>query len=55
MDWVVVVHEIAPPLFGALAAYLAIREDIAVLKTRQSVHEKEIESLRDWKETVQSK
>jgi hypothetical protein len=46
-DYLEIIKTIAPPLFGALAAYLAIREDLAVLKRVQAMQESEIGRLRD--------
>lgn len=49
MDWQSIVPEAIASFFGALAAYMAIREDIAVLKANAKAHS---ESLDDVKTSV---
>jgi hypothetical protein len=52
MEFVELFNKAWPPLVGALAAYLAIREDLARLKEISRVHQEEIERLREWRERV---
>jgi hypothetical protein len=41
-----------PAFLGALAAYLAIREDLAVLRTKTAAHEESLRKLQEWKDRV---
>jgi glycerol uptake facilitator-like aquaporin len=49
MDWGSIVPQAIAAFFGALAAYMAIREDIAVLKANAKAH---ADSLEDIKSSV---
>lgn len=52
MDWIEVLKITAPAFFGALGAYMAIREDLAIIKTKQQHHDDELRMLREWRERV---
>ena len=38
MDWTSIIPQVVGAFLGALAAYMAIREDIAMLKAQSAAH-----------------
>lgn len=50
MEWADVMRYGIAPFLGALGAYMAIREDLAVIRTRTQHNAEEISKLQAWRD-----